>query len=292
MSKYNYQIQIGSDPEMVLTKNNVPVSAIPVILRDKDNRIDLGDNTNYFYDNVLLEGNVKPAFSAEELKINISYLYKHIYQALAEGYDIKTQASATYAEHECLHPDAVQAGCSEEYCAHEVDLCVPPDFVGGFRSAGGHVHLGRSDFENPSDDFLIDDFSKMDVIKAMDVFVGLPSVLMDSSQPSKDRKKLYGQAGRHRPTEYGVEYRTLSNFWLSSPELVNLVYVLSMHAVDFVRENGVPEVDFDKIREAINTNNEILAKELCNLYIPENLLVQISEFVNWNKFDIRSNWNI
>lgn len=288
-------ITIGTDPEMILTdRNNKVISAIPVLKHGKDNKIDLGDGFACYYDNTLIEANVPPSIGVEQLHVNIKSLFERMYKYLGNEYDLKAQASAHFGVHECEHPAAKEAGCSPEYCAYEIDMCYPPQFNNTFRSAGGHIHIGRTDYHNPSDSFLTDDdpYSKIDVVKMMDIFVGLPSILIDSNDPSKQRKQLYGQAGRHRPTPYGVEYRAISNFWLSSPNLVNLIYELTMYAVNLVRERKHFQFDEDAVRDAINNNKFELAEELCHKYIPKELMDKITPFINWNKFDIRSNWNI
>ena len=47
----------------------------------------------------------------------------------------------------------------------------------------------------------------------MDYTLGLDSLLLDSDTR---RRSMYGRAGSFRFKEYGIEYRTLSNFWIKN----------------------------------------------------------------------------
>jgi hypothetical protein len=100
----------------------------------------------------------------------------------------------------------------------------PPRFKGGLRAAGGHLHIGF----NQADDELRGNEVRSSFIKGCDMILGVPSILIDTD---KRRRTLYGKAGSARFKylgrfdEYnGVEYRTLSNFWLKSEELMGWVF--------------------------------------------------------------------
>ena len=97
------------------------------------------------------------------------------------------------------------------------------------------------------------------VIRMCDLFLGIPSLLLDRDPTSKDRRKLYGGAGSHRiRNKYGVEYRSLSNFWVSRPSLVELIYNLATVAVRIVMVDKINEhiwnneINPDKMRTTIN----------------------------------------
>ena len=97
------------------------------------------------------------------------------------------------------------------------------------------------------------------VIKAMDLFLGVPSVLMDNGI---DRKKLYGKAGAFRSKPYGVEYRTLSNFWIFKPELIDWVWRNCERALG----NLGAAAQASHVEECINNNDAKLAQALINEY--------------------------
>ena len=52
-------------------------------------------------------------------------------------------------------------------------------------------------------------------MKQLDWYLGAWSLKMD---PDPTRRLLYGKAGACRYKPYGVEYRVLSNFWLTTKE--------------------------------------------------------------------------
>jgi hypothetical protein len=119
----------------------------------------------------------------------------------------------------------------------------------------GHVSIG---WDNPTES------SQEDMVKAMDATLGLKSLFLDSDT---ERKKLYGKAGCFRFRDYGIEYRTLSNFWIKTNESLAWVFDTTMEAIELVNSGKIDlikEKYADKIVEAINTNNKSLAQELLN----------------------------
>ncbi len=108
--------------------------------------------------------------------------------------------------------------------------------------------------------FYTGDNQRCDVIKTLDLFVGVPSVILE---PDNKRKELYGKAGCFRPKSYGVEYRTVSNFYLQSKNLILWLYNAVMSAVSFYNEgNRIDEVLGGFISEVINKNDKSSAQEL------------------------------
>lgn len=286
MSKNNFVITSGSDPELMIRNRQTGeiVSAIDILKHGKDDKIDLGNGIPVYYDNVLLETNIPYATDAKGLIKNTKETFNRIAKYIGKQYELVAQASHTFGADQCQHEDARVFGCNPEYCAYALSVINPPQVEDNptFRSCGGHIHVGRSDFNSPKDnpDFLLSPHSKVAMVKAMDIFVGLSVALMDNDPTSPARKKLYGNAGRHRPTAYGVEYRTPSNFWLSSPELVELIYELTNYSAQIVEQNKHTAV-FDKLSaedivETINTNNKgSAAKLLAKVNLPAALMKRI-----------------
>lgn len=79
------------------------------------------------------------------------------------------------------------------------------------RSAGGHIHLG---IKNPEPEV---------IVPILDLLVGNTCVLIDRDPNQAIRRKQYGRAGEYRLPQHGLEYRTPSNFWLRSYQLMGLV---------------------------------------------------------------------
>lgn len=137
---------------------------------------------------------------------------------------------AIFPSDQLVYFEENEFGCNPDFDAWELRQNQPPLLPDDrFRSCGGHIHIG---FVKGSPTELLDPYGKVAIVKMLDIMVGIPSVILD--QGSTERRKLYGKAGCHRPTGYGVEYRTLSNFWTKSENTIRLIYKLSRDALSNV----------------------------------------------------------
>ena len=287
---------IGSDPEfMLVNKNDEFVSAIPVVGHSKDNRLDLGGGNKMFYDNVLLEFNIKPAPSGEDFVENLHKCFRASIKHL-RGYRLRPQASQIYPKESLNCNEAIEFGCEPEFCAYELEklpspICDPNDSM---RSAGGHIHLGSKD--NPN---LLDSMGKNRVIRMMDVFVGVPSVILDNDPTSKARRSLYGKAGSMRPKSYGAEYRSMGNFWVASPRLTRLIHQLSRFAANFDytrlwREE--PLYDVQLVRSTIDNADKDKAykitEDIVKRYVPTALYKEIHLAAAAKTVDFYKEWQL
>ena len=100
------------------------------------------------------------------------------------------------------------------------------------------------------------------LIKYLDLYVGLPSILYD-----KDirRRSLYGKAGCFRLTSYGLEYRCLSAAMYANDNLMKIVWQGVIHAVNAYNKK-VPLRNAEAIQSAINNSDEELAKKIMDKY--------------------------
>lgn len=220
----------GLDPEFMVYENGNLISAIPHLPCKSL-------TSTYYYDNVLSEIVVKPGATKEQSKINTKTALKKLTDKLGSK-RIAIQASATYPQKEINCFEAKVAACNEEWDVYTLQSILPPDvemhktgyyqFKSRFRSAGGHIHLGSDKLQGT--------LESLDVVRMMDLFVAIPSLYLDTDETSLQRRKLYGKAGSYRTPEHGIEYRTLGNFWLASPELFELIYDLSKFSFDFVQQ--------------------------------------------------------
>lgn len=301
------EITIGLDPELMLVEKNSGriVSAIPVLRNNKYNPIDLGDGFTCYYDNVLVEGTFIPSTNKEEFIKNLKMGLSKIADKVGDKYSLAPISSHIFGDNEIEHPDAAAFGCNPEYCAYDISEVIPPEPGSGLRSGSAHIHIGRSDFKQYEDeygDILSDDpllsfDSKIKTIKLMDIFVGLPLAIMDTFDDSKERRKLYGKAGRHRVTKYGVEYRTPSNFWMTSPEIAELIFDLTKYAVNLEMsgrtEDILPLVSSDEVRTAIdNSDSQLAMKVLKDINFPVGFLERISNMIGSDRSKFSSNWGI
>ena len=298
------KLLVGTDPEMMLrdTRTGLLKSAIGVIQGNKEKKVDLGNGCKAFPDNVNVEVNPSPAGDERALVSTIQNCLLSLSKAVYP-YEIELRASGEYPKAECEHPDAKVFGCEPEFDAYELNIVQAPTCTTTFRSAGGHIHLGYEEEAYPllapteDNDGMDRAWGRVWVIRMMDLFMGIPSLWMDQDPTSAARRKLYGNAGTHRPKDYGVEYRPTGNFWLRSPSMVRLVYQLSKFTVDFVAAKKHLELWEDndtcrlykpeELKKAINNSDKKLGSKFLNglvkKHLPTNLYDAIlveSETIN------------
>ena len=101
-----------------------------------------------------------------------------------------------------------------------------------------------------------------EIVKAFDLFLGVPSILIE---PTNERKSTgYGCAGNYRNKPYGLEFRTLSSYFMSSEELVNWVLNNANKAIDFVNQGQNIDELAEVIQNTINNEDKEMAKRLIN----------------------------
>lgn len=310
---------IGSDPEFILIDNSNKIkSAIGIVKGTKNKRIKI-DQIDFYYDNVLAECTIKPAKNKEEFVSNIKKSL-NIYKKLVSPYKISALSSAYFSSEDLLHKDARKSGCAVEYCAYSLGTISPKKIdkilnSTKLRTAGGHVHLG-TELGKKHESCLM-------LVRMLDLFLGFAFLLLDNSKESIERRKVYGSAGRYRQPIHGVEYRTLGNFWLSSPKLAELVYELCEFTINFTNENkhenfwkidqeklnsddfwnngGDPSqchscygYDSKKFRNLFIDQNCSYKKdieEIFNFYIDDRIKNKISNLSNNKSYDIYKEWD-
>jgi hypothetical protein len=111
------------------------------------------------------------------------------------------------------------------------------------------------------------------LIPLMDLLIGIPSVLLDRDKNAKERRKQYGKAGDFRFQPHGLEYRTLSNFWIKAYPLTSFVMGMSKMAFMIVNNDIsnnntkgqdyiFEEIDKKDIIYAINNNDYKTARDI------------------------------
>lgn len=128
------------------------------------------------------------------------------------------------------------------------------------RSAGGHIHLGfnKGSYNKGGVKLVRKALSNLDImVPILDIIVGNTCVLIDRSSVNVERRKVYGKVGEYRTKPYGLEYRTLSNFWLHSYQLMSFVMGMSRMAVMIVAESTPSNNIARKIMESVNKQDII-----------------------------------
>lgn len=172
-------------------------------------------------DGMALEFNINPARSLQEFCDNVASVRKSL-QGMVPGYNLVATPTADFdADYmKSMPEEATELGCEPDFCAWRGgDVNPRPDGSVNFRTGSGHIHIGWTEGADIRSKNHLQDC--IDMVKQMDYFLGLYSLLWDKDDR---RRTLYGKAGAFRPKPYGVEYRTLSNAWLADERLVGWVY--------------------------------------------------------------------
>lgn len=250
-------ITLGTDPELFLQKDNKIISAIGKIGGSKSEPQPISNDGHFIQeDNVAIEYNIPACKTIDDWVYHHNFVKDYL-EVLVSGMGctLAIQPIATLEDSELNNDIARLAGCTPDFDVWNECVNQPVDLsITNKRSAGGHISIGWDDFTQEQ---------QLDIVKAMDATVGLESVLLDSDT---ERKKLYGKAGCFRFTAFGIEYRSLSNFWIKSDESLKWAWNTTLKAIDLVNSGKIEEIKKygTQIAEAINTNNVELAKELLN----------------------------
>lgn len=251
----------GSDPELMIQEvsSGKIVSALRILKgRDKYKPISLGDGMKCYADNVLIEASFPPYKSAEEMIQGFRVAFARMQEQVGANHRILSKAAHVYDDSELKDKRAREAGCSPNFDVYRRRMNKSPEFDGGMRTGSGHIHLGHEK--------LIDMSGKEEAIKLIDIYAGCASIIFDKDETAPMRRRLYGKAGEFRPTEYGCEYRPLSNWYLRTPETTKLVLDLVSYAMDHLDAGTGPDVlamvNSDDVEAAINNNDISLARTL------------------------------
>lgn len=252
--------KIGSDPELFLfsEKHNKFVPVCGLVGGTKDKPIPINqENDGYSLqeDNVALEFTIPAAASRKEWLDSMNFVKDYVTNAVLKNLGLVPRyvASARFLEEDLKSEAAQHMGCSSSYNAwtyeqHQVDRS---DYT--LRTSGTHVHIG---YDDPNSD------TNIDLIRAMDLFLGVGSVLLD---PDTERRKMYGKAGDYRFKPYGVEYRCLSGYFIKDDQILSWVYDNTLAAIEFVNSGGII-TNPDDIIKCINNCDKKLALEIIEDY--------------------------
>ena len=280
----------GADPELMLVSPAGELtSAIPLISGTKKEPLAVAGGAVQ-RDNVMAEFNVTPSNTLEEFTGNMRLVLGELAKMVAPN-RLTVRASGHYPTAELDHDEARVFGCDPDFNSWtmRMNLFDNTKAMDSLRSAGGHWHVG---YKDETKEMLTDDYGKAEVIKMLDIFQGVPSILLDPDETAPLRRSLYGRAGAHRPKSYGVEYRALGNFWVQSPELVGLMYQLSDVAirlcVEGESETIIKEADPRSVIRAINTSDKQMSRSVLSKvkkYLPTELFNRITQPIQANLYE-------
>jgi hypothetical protein len=260
-------ITIGADVELFLATKATReiVSAEGYIKGTKYEPFQFDPNYPDFatsLDNVMAEFSIPPVTAVESWVQNLMKAVEYINSVIPETLCTVATPAAILDAKFLQTDNAKLFGCEPDYNVYLRDINPKPCASNEcLRSAGGHIHVGYEGASDSAAEPMEGIFKKELIVKAMDLGLGIPSVLQE---PENERKRLYGKAGAFRMKKYGIEYRTMSNYYLENETFMKWAYSNTMWALDFLNNGGYAELESvsDQVQEAINKNNKVLASNL------------------------------
>ena len=250
------EFTVGADPEMFIINETTGevVSSIGLIPGEKGDAYraeDMPEGYGIEVDNILAEFNIPPRKTKEDFIYSMNFMKDYIRKFVKKinpELNIKCSASEMVDPEQLMSPEAKLFGCSVDFNAYTEETNPKPNGEStNLRSAGCHIHLGYKPRSYEA---------SIALLKLMDLFVGLPSIIVDNDSR---RRSLYGKAGCFRLTHYGLEYRVLSAAMYDTDELMSLVWDGVMLSIAAFNENfSYPGEEM--VIKAINESDEKLAK--------------------------------
>lgn len=248
-----YEIMVGSDPEVFLVnKEGLFRSAHDVLPGTKVEPHQVQDGAVQV-DGVAFEYNIKPA------KTPLEYVLTHkkvmqqgleLIRSVNPDLSIKISPTATFErEYFDSLPDKVrELGCTPDFNAYTDDENPSPHTDEPFRTGAGHQHIGWTSGADTSS------FEHWDLctslVRQLDACIYPTSLLWD---PDEKRRSLYGKIGAFRPKSFGVEWRPMSNMFLSSGILQGFMFKACHKAASLLLNDGVEVYDADRAQDIIRS---------------------------------------
>lgn len=261
-------ITYGADPELFLADSkNRAVVVVGKLGGTKDKPRMVGDY-GLQEDNVMAEYTIPPSARVGTMLEHARRGMMVVFDVLREGgHDLRLfhRPTALFAltTLDAAGPQALQFGCSPDFDAYQMGAAherVNPNVLlagsvrgvdSAWRFAGGHIHFGYKD--------TVPDLPEYVATMFADLTVGLSLIVGGETQG--ERRKLYGIAGRFRPTAYGIEYRTPSNQWLYEGNVQDALhfgceaFTRLLTADADVQQRVYNEVPWNDLRTIIGTEN-------------------------------------
>lgn len=260
--------KIGADVEgFIIGNTGKAIPSVGIFPGTKDKPFAIIDEGYYIQeDNVMPEFNIPATSHATEFAYSIQHVKKWVNHQLAVKNmgNYLTIGSMTFSPEALASDQAKRFGCEPDYCAWTRSVNRVPsenERPATLRTAGGHIHVSYSIDNVHRAEEHPDYLDVMEqLVKLQDLYLGVPSVLMDSDT---ERRKMYGKAGAFRPKHYGHEYRVLSSFWADSQQKSQWAFKQTQRSLDAFN-NGlkISEKEGAAIQKAINTSSFPLIKHL------------------------------
>lgn len=259
------KLTVGSDIEFFISTNRdthpksiVPGKAVCNFSKDEPYCHQHG---RMHWDNLLLEICPDEATTEDEFLVHIKEMMAYAATKAKEKQCQLTPYASAYVSHDLATSETGTVfGCDPDMNAYTRTFqTIDSNMVSNLRTAGGHIHIGLPEAKTMA--------QKVILAKLCDLYLGIPSVLLDQD---RIRRRLYGKAGSFRPKPYGIEYRTLSNYWAFNDRYIKWVYNQVEEIADF----------FKQVDAEVNSSND----EWKAMLNPE-VSAEIAEIIN--QHDVR-----
>lgn len=250
---------IGCDPEYSLSDGTqyYPVNGLIGGTKRKPVMVNMG---SWQEDCVAAEIGIIPAEVEDDFVSNIRIVTSQLSDFLKPmQLSLAVVSSVDFPREMLDSAEAWEFGCDPDYSAYGMHRNPRPNADGTLRTFGGHVHVSWEKADSKNDKEFV-----QRLIFFMDLYLGVPSILYDNDTL---RRSLYGSAGSFRYKPYGVEYRSLSNFWLRSEALQKWVFRNTRRAFEMAQTELDISEDLDRIRNCINASDITEARMLVDEYM-------------------------
>jgi hypothetical protein len=247
------KITVGADPEFFVKKAGQFRSAHGLIPGTKE-KPHVVNGGAVQVDGMALEFNIDPVDNADDFVKNINLVMGQM-KEMTPGYEFALVPSCRFnGNHFNSQPEeARELGCTPDYNAYTLKENPKPDNKTTMRTASGHIHIGGFPTDDPLSDAHMVRCATL--VKQLDCYLGLPSLLFDQD---KNRRAMYGAAGAFRPKPYGVEYRVLSNAWLTTEDRMRFVFDQTVAAVNdlIAGKRAIEKLGEDNVVNVINVSDK------------------------------------
>jgi hypothetical protein len=269
---------IGGDPEFFIyqktDKGKLKLITADKVLGGKQNK-EHTDSGSCFFDGVQAEINPSHSSCREFFGRNIVRCLERIRRIASSKLKCKESdivfaplASIDITKKDLKNSDkeCFRFGCAPDYCIYDrpKDFKYPDGKKYMKRFSGGHIHLG---FDSIGYQRKMKTPEKMlALIKLADYLVGVPAVAISNGEEEIERRNYYGLAGTYRIQPHGIEYRTLSSFWMVAPPLMSLMTGLLRDAFSIayndLEDEVLEEIDQDEVKRIIDESDIKAAREM------------------------------
>tara|TARA_R100001082_G_C4359074_1_gene158384 strand:+ start:40 stop:870 length:831 start_codon:yes stop_codon:yes gene_type:complete len=222
-------------------------------------------------DNVMAELNIEPCTTARQFVDRTNKVMESLTSIInRHGLHYKVMDYQKFEPKFLKSKQAKMFGCDPDYNIYSSKQNVVDTKLlhkSNVRTAGGHIHIGM---DNPN----FHPMARASLVKGCDFYIGLPLTILERES---QRKAFYGKAGSFRHKEYGIEYRTPSNIWLSNDDTKSWIFrqvkIITNEMFYSLRNNEMPsferfilDVGENSLQEIINYGYDDDARNLCENY--------------------------